>query len=132
MFYDDPKLKNAVDQDADYEENNLEEEATKTQTVKNVQKRVTIEDPVEETPKLDFGFVTISIILSICAIAVSIFAKLLAISGALTAGVVFKWIAAGALIAGLAIYVVQVVKLKQVKFDPQLVLLILASVFFVL
>ena len=132
MFYEDEKLKNAYAQDDDYDDNDndyAEQEEVSAKPAKKVQKRVTIEDPQEKS-ETHFSFANITILTAVIAIAICLFAKLLGMSGAMTAGVVFMWIAAAALIAGYAIYILQVVKTKEVKFDPQVVLLILASVLF--
>ncbi len=94
-------------------------------------KKVTIEEPkeVEEPKKFvwsDLG--NLSILSAFATIALVVLGKLFVIIGAAVAGYVFYWIGGLCLLASLGFYVAQMTKNHQVKFEPQLIILILAIV----
>lgn len=124
LYYEDEKLKEAA------EESNQVQEERREVIQKSMQNRVTIEEPKDEDVKFTFNttYTNFTIMLSIVAIAIFILAKLFAISGVPVVYTIFSWIGAVALVAAMAIYILQIVKVKKVVFEPQLVILILAIV----
>ncbi len=86
--------------------------------------RVEIEEPVER--KFTISLSMLNIILSVVAITLGVLVRLFAMNGWGVVVLVFYWLAVIALIATLAIYIVQLIKDKKVAFDPSFVLLILA------
>ncbi len=93
---------------------------------KSKSERVEVEEPKKNNPFSDMSLDTISLILSIAAIAIFAFARLFVIINLSIVYVVFAWIGVACLIAALAIYIVQIIKTRKVAFTPNLVILILA------
>lgn len=94
-------------------------------------KKVTIEDPVEveEPKKFDWAnWGNLSMITAFATIALVVLGKLFIIVGAAICGCIFYWIGGLALLASVGLYVAQMIKNHQVKFEPQLIILILAIV----
>lgn len=94
-------------------------------------KKVVIDDPVEEEAPKKFDWSDLgnwSMIAAFATIALVILGKLFMIIGANIAGYIFYWIGGLTLLASLGCYVVQMTRNHQVKFEPQLIILILAIV----
>lgn len=95
-------------------------------------KKVAIEEPKEEEDapkKFDWtNLGNLSILTAFATIALVILGKLFVIIGAAVVGYIFYWIGGLTLLASLGLYVAQMIKNHQVKFEPQLIILILAIV----
>ncbi len=106
-----------------------EEEQDEVEVKKS--KKVVIDDPKEEETPKKFDWTNLgnlSIIAAFATIALVVLGKLFVIIGAAIVGYVFYWIGGLSLLASLGLYVAQMIKNHQVKFEPQLIILILAIV----
>lgn len=93
--------------------------------------KVAIEDPVEEKEPKKFDWSdlgNLSMITAFVTIAFVILGKLFLIIGANVVGYIFYWIGGLTMLASLGCYVVQMTRNHQVKFEPQLIILILAII----
>ncbi len=112
-----------------FDELDNDDEADELEVKKS--KKVTIEEPKEEEMPKKFEWTNLgnlSILSAFATIALVVLGKLFVIIGAVTAGYVFYWIGGLCLLASLGFYVAQMVKNHLVKFEPQLIILILAIV----
>ncbi len=130
MFADEEKKSSKdLDQERDYYDSYFDEirEAEAEELAKSKSsKKVTIGDP-EEPKKFEFSLKNLTAIACFIAIAFFVLAKLFAIVGVFICYAVFYYIGAVAMLCGLGCYLAQVFKNHELKFEPQLVVLLLAA-----
>lgn len=106
----------------------MEKEGVSKQEKKEAQK-VVIEDPVEEPQPKKFDWTSwgnLSLIAAFATLALVILGKLFIIVGAAVCGYIFYWIGGLTLLASLGLYAAQMIKSNAIKFEPQLLILMLS------
>lgn len=133
MFADEEmKAKTESEKKHDYYSSyfdDMDDDDAREENVAN--KKIVIEDPVEEKEPKKFDWTNLgnlSILTAFATIALVVLGKLFVIVGAAICGYIFYWIGGLTLLASLGLYIAQIVKNHQVRFEPQLIILILAIV----
>lgn len=134
MFADEEKKsKTNLDDERDYYDGyfaEVEEQEAQEKAGKKSTKKVIIAEP-EEPKKFEWSLKNITVMTALLAIALYVVAKLFNIIGVAVCYAIFYYLGAVALLGALGCYVTQVIKNHELKFEPQLVILLL-SVFVVL
>ena len=89
------------------------------------QEKVGIEDP-KEGIKFEPSLENITILLSLVGIGLVFLARMFSTIPLTICFTIFYWIGAAVVIGAIAVYLTQIIKAKKVKFEPQLVILILS------
>lgn len=122
MFADEEKRTNTgLDEERNYYDSYFEEE-TKEVTAK----KVTIAEP-EEPKKFEFSLKNIVILTSLAAIILAVLASMFSSVGVYVVYAIFHWLGSFCLMGALGCYITQIIKNHTLTFEPQLVMLLLAT-----
>ena len=123
MFADEEKRTNTgLDEERNYYDSYFEEEETKEATAK----KVTIAEP-EEPKKFEFSLKNIVILTSLAAIILAVLASMFSSVGVYVVYAIFHWLGSFCLMGALGCYITQIIKNHTLTFEPQLVMLLLAT-----
>ncbi|MBO5102672.1 MAG: hypothetical protein J6C13_01100 [Clostridia bacterium] len=128
MFADEEKIKKVQPDEIydDFEDDYYDDEEEVVQKpVKTQKERVTIEDP-KDGIKFEPTLNNFCVLFSLISVALMVLARMFMAIGVGVCFTIFYWIGAAVLLGAIAVYVVQIIQAKAVKFEPQLIILILA------
>ena len=128
--YDDFDYDKYLDDDFEDDDDETVDSQVKQDTKQSDEKKqekVGIEDP-KEGIKFEPSLENITIILSLVGIALVCLSRMFASIPLAICFTIFYWLGAAVVIGAIAIYATQIIQAKKVKFEPQLVILILAII----